>query len=80
MWPARNAFSWVVWLALIGSIALVPARADAQQRVRVAYIGASGSQVPLWLAIDLGLFKKHGLDVEAVHIRGCSRYHGVDRR
>lgn len=70
MSPGRNLFSLLVWLALTSSIALVPARADAQQRVRAAYIGASGSQVPFWLAIDLGLFKKHGLDVEAVHIRG----------
>jgi ABC-type nitrate/sulfonate/bicarbonate transport system substrate-binding protein len=70
MSPIRNGFSLVVWLALTGLIALVPAPADAQQRVRAAYIGLSGSQVPFWLAIDLGLFKKHGLDVEAVHIRG----------
>jgi len=70
MSPERNPFSLVIGLALISSMAIVPLPADAQQRVRAAYIGASGSQVPFWLAIDLGLFKKHGLDVEAVQIRG----------
>jgi NitT/TauT family transport system substrate-binding protein len=70
MSPKRNAFSLIIWLGVISSIVVVPTLTDAQQRVRVAYIGSSGSQVPLWLAIDLGLFKKHGLDVEAVQIRG----------
>jgi NitT/TauT family transport system substrate-binding protein len=70
MSSATKAFSRFVWLVLISSIAIMPLPLDAQQRVRVAYIGASGSQVPFWLAIDLGFFKKHGLDVEAVQIRG----------
>lgn len=64
LWP------FVIWLAVAVYGVVLPPRSDAQQKVRVAYIGVSGSQVPLWLAIDLGLFKKHGLDVEAVQIRG----------
>lgn len=43
-----------------------------QERVRAGYSGISGYQVPLWLAVDLGLFKKYGLAVEPVLFRGGS--------
>jgi NitT/TauT family transport system substrate-binding protein len=42
----------------------------AQDRVRAGYSGISGYQVPLWLAVDLGLFKKYGLNLEPVLFRG----------
>src|SRR5512135_3079160 len=44
--------------------------AVAQERVRAGYSGISGYQVPLWLASDLGLFKKYGLGLEPVLFRG----------
>ena len=44
----------------------------SQDRVRAGYSGISGYQVPLWLAVDLGLFKKYGLTVEPVLFRGGS--------
>jgi NitT/TauT family transport system substrate-binding protein len=43
---------------------------SAQERVRAGYSGISGYQVPLWLAADLGLFKKYGLQVEPILFRG----------
>ncbi len=42
----------------------------AQERVRAGYSGISGYQVPLWLAVDLGLFKKYGLNLEPILFRG----------
>jgi NitT/TauT family transport system substrate-binding protein len=44
--------------------------AHSQERVRAGYSGISGYQVPLWLAVDLGLFKKYGLSLEPVLFRG----------
>ena len=43
---------------------------DAQERVRAGYSGISGYQVPLWLGVDLGLFKKYGVNLEPILFRG----------
>jgi NitT/TauT family transport system substrate-binding protein len=43
---------------------------SAQERVRAGYSGISGYQVPLWLGVDLGLFKKYGLSLEPILFRG----------
>ena len=43
---------------------------NAQERVRAGYSGISGYQVPLWLGVDLGLFRKYGLNIEPVLFRG----------
>jgi len=44
--------------------------ANAQERVRAGYSGISGYQVPLWLGVDLGLFKKYGVNLEPILFRG----------
>jgi NitT/TauT family transport system substrate-binding protein len=44
----------------------------AQERVRAGYSGNSGYQVPLWLGVDLGIFKKYGLNLEPILFRGGS--------
>ena len=41
-----------------------------QERIRAGYSGISGYQVPLWLAADLGLFRKYGLNLEPILFRG----------
>ena len=41
------------------------------ERVRVAMASISTSQVNLWVPRDIGLFKKHGLDVDLVLISGA---------
>jgi NitT/TauT family transport system substrate-binding protein len=67
---ARLIFaSWALWL---GASATSLPWAHAQERVRAYYPGISGSQVPLFVASDLGLFKKHGLDVDVVFISGAA--------
>jgi NitT/TauT family transport system substrate-binding protein len=38
------------------------------QKVSAAYSSLSGSQMPVYLAVENGLFAKHGLDVEATYI------------
>ncbi|HXG51181.1 MAG TPA: ABC transporter substrate-binding protein [candidate division Zixibacteria bacterium] len=57
-------------VALIGFLATVaPARAEP---VRVAYSAISGAMGPLWVAHDLGFFKRHGVDVQLLYIGGGS--------
>ncbi|HZH84056.1 MAG TPA: hypothetical protein VFD87_12990, partial [Phototrophicaceae bacterium] len=72
MKPHRQAPVFTTIIALIGlSLSLLSAKhLDAQERVRAGYSGISGYQAPLWLGIDLGLFKKYGLIVESILFRG----------
>ncbi|HZU07599.1 MAG TPA: ABC transporter substrate-binding protein [Chloroflexota bacterium] len=40
------------------------------ERLKVAWVSASGSYLPFWAGIDLGLFQKWGLEVEPVFTSG----------
>ncbi len=62
--------SVVVWVALLAELGSLSLSAYSQERVVAAYGGISGQQAPLWVASDLGLFKKYGLDLEPVFIAG----------
>ncbi len=58
-------------IAIIIAAGLISTHAGfAQERVRAGYSGISGYQVPLWLGVDLGLFRKYGLNVEPILFRG----------
>jgi NitT/TauT family transport system substrate-binding protein len=57
----------VTTLALLLSV-----NSTRAEQVRVAYSAISGAMGPLWLAHDLGLFKRHGLDVQLLYIGGGS--------
>jgi NitT/TauT family transport system substrate-binding protein len=57
---------------LFSLVALQLNAAFAQERVRAGYSGISGYQVPLWLGVDFGLFKKYGLNLEPILFRGGS--------
>jgi ABC-type nitrate/sulfonate/bicarbonate transport system substrate-binding protein len=58
--------SWIL-CALI-----VPASADAQalKKIRIGYPSLSFRQSNVWVAKEMGLFKKYGLDVEPIFLRG----------
>ena len=57
-------FVAVVYLTVsLGSV-------DAQEKVKASYLATSGGQSPLWIANDLGFFKKHGLEVDVIYIPG----------
>jgi NitT/TauT family transport system substrate-binding protein len=42
------------------------------ERINIAYSAITGSQAPLWVAKDEGIFKSHGFDVEMIYISGGS--------
>lgn len=58
----------VIALGLIGGAEL-----RAQQRVTSSYPGTAGYNIPFWVALDLGEFKKAGLEVDPVLISGGSK-------
>jgi ABC-type nitrate/sulfonate/bicarbonate transport system substrate-binding protein len=64
------------YLFLIGVILalLLPDNAAAQTHpLKVVFPSFSGAFTPLWMAHDLGLFVKHGVEVQPVFIEGGSR-------
>lgn len=54
---------------------LIPFELSAQTKkpsVKLIYGVLTAANGPIWLAEDLGLFDKHGLDVRVVHARGAT--------
>jgi NitT/TauT family transport system substrate-binding protein len=47
--------------------------AHAQQKVAASYPGIAGYNIPFWVALDAGEFKKAGLEVDPVMISGGSK-------
>lgn len=67
----RVCFSWY-WCSLIFLVLLPSQHAASQsEKIRVAISSISTSQVNVWVPLDTGFFKKHGLDVELVYISGA---------
>jgi NitT/TauT family transport system substrate-binding protein len=68
----RNKTNRVKSAMIAAAILLIAAASPlrAQERARAGYSGISGYQVPLWLGVDLGLFKKYGLNLEPILFRG----------
>src|ERR1700693_2345530 len=60
-----TALLFTIVSALLGNMP-----GHAQERVRAGYSGISGYQVPLWLAVDLGLVRKYALNLEPILFRG----------
>jgi len=52
---------------LLNALPASPARAE--EKILVAYAGHSESVAHMWVGIEKGLFKKHGLDVRMLQIR-----------
>jgi NitT/TauT family transport system substrate-binding protein len=65
----------VLFAALSLALAATAEKAPAQARknVTIVYAGLSGNQAPGWVAQDAGFFRKHGLDVQLVHVVGGPR-------
>ncbi len=62
-----------VLLIACGLLFWLVAEAHAQQRVAASYPGIAGYNIPFWVALDGGEFKKAGLEVDPVLISGGSK-------
>lgn len=60
---------WVAGALLWGSFA---ADSSAADRLRVAYSALNASQSYLWVAQDMGFYRKYGLDVDLLYINSGS--------
>lgn len=57
----------VALIALVGFL-LATDQAFGQERVRIAWAGASPANSPIWVVQEKGFLKKHGLDGEVISI------------
>ena len=60
-----------VWLAVVFFL-LPAAQSFSQERVKIAYSSADASNTVWFTALDAGLYRKHGLDVELVFIQSST--------
>ena len=58
----------VVLAALLFSIGLASAQDKKLDSFNISFASVSGTRAPLWIAKDLGLFEKYGLDGNLVYI------------
>jgi len=58
-------------LLIVGLV--LPAPSVAQNKTRLNWGAVSGVMSPIWVAQEEGLFKKHGLDLELIHIASTSK-------
>jgi NitT/TauT family transport system substrate-binding protein len=64
-------FCLLGFLLLLSPVA-VNAAAGPLEKMRIAYTGISGSQLPTWVAYEQGFFRKYGLDVQLIFVEGGS--------
>ena len=55
---------------LVLSSVWTSAQAQPFRKIRIGYPSISSRQAQLWIAKDEGIFRKHGLDVELIFLRG----------
>jgi ABC-type nitrate/sulfonate/bicarbonate transport system substrate-binding protein len=68
---ARKTIALIFLFCLIAPGPLAPhvwAQENKLERLVVSYAGITGGRGPLWIAKELRLFEKHGLDARLVHI------------
>src|SRR5437762_7239764 len=73
MRPTATLARSFLLLALLGHALRLPVYGDEKNLARFLLSNStiSESRLPLYMAKDLGLFEKYGLDADNVHIRGA---------
>src|SRR5262245_66265543 len=60
----------LVGAALAGAITSEPASGQTLKKIRIGYPSLSFRQSNVWVAKEMGLFNKYGLEVEPIFLRG----------
>jgi len=66
----------IIFILCFGALLLVRGAvfdATAQQRVAASYPGIAGYNIPFWIGLDAGEFKKAGLEIDPIMISGGSK-------
>jgi NitT/TauT family transport system substrate-binding protein len=64
----RTGTKFLLSFALFGAIHGVGTRTSAAESVKISYSAISWLMTPVWMAEELGLFKKNGLDAQLIYI------------
>ena len=67
----RRTLIWIVLIIALHLSSLFPAFAAAPGKIILGYAAPGARALPFWMAQELGLFDKYGVDVEPVFIRGA---------
>jgi NitT/TauT family transport system substrate-binding protein len=54
---------------IIGLVAAAKAAAQPLERFRVSYGGYNETATPMWIGIDRGIFRRHGIDASMIQVR-----------
>jgi NitT/TauT family transport system substrate-binding protein len=73
---SRVSGLWAIFLAAVivssANLALA-AETPIPERLTVGYASVTGNRIPLWVAHDLGFFKRHGLEPQLIFIATSSQ-------
>jgi NitT/TauT family transport system substrate-binding protein len=69
--PRPRRIVRLIWGVLASLILLPPSFAQDVERIKFA-VTSPPHFLPIWLARDAGIFKKHGIDIEIIYMRGGS--------
>ena len=61
---------YVLFIMLLQLFSWLNVNAQPLQKIRIGYPSISSRQGQLWVAQDEGIFRKYGLDVELIFLRG----------
>jgi NitT/TauT family transport system substrate-binding protein len=70
VYVAMKIGQFLIVFTLLQCVLWSTAGAQAPQKIRIGYPSISSRQAQLWIAKDEGIFRKHGLDVELIFLRG----------
>ena len=56
--------------ALLYAVCVNPVQAQTLKKIRIGYPSLSFRQSNVWVAKEMGLFNKYGLEVEPIFLRG----------
>ena len=66
----KDIFRILIFGAVILNLTQGAASAQTLKKIRIGYPSLSFRQSNVWVAKEVGLFKKYGLDVEPIYLRG----------
>jgi ABC-type nitrate/sulfonate/bicarbonate transport system substrate-binding protein len=67
---ARKLIKWILLMVPMIAASAAWSQEKRLDTLHVSYVSVSASRAPLWIAQEMGLYEKYGLDVRLVVIRG----------
>ena len=58
----------IVWLLVFSTGFARGAEASREQQIRIAYVSPVTTMAPIWIASEIGAYKREGLDARIIYI------------